>query len=211
MKIRTLLFSLLLLTLTLSAVPAALASLVVYTFSDITVPSNPGYVLYANQYAPGLLLSTGSPDYTLTVGDLSFLPPLNHLVGSSKLTNIYDSSGNLIMEVNPGSSITGFKFGGDNFSGKIATLDLYQSSSLIATLDMIGNGNVSAPQTVDLSTYSNINKVVVRDQTDAWGVGFYDIAVNAGGPSAVPEPSTYALFSLGLGGLTLLKRRQKKA
>ena len=29
--------------------------------------------------------------------------------------------------------------------------------------------------------------------------------------SAVPEPSTYALFSLGLGGLALLKRRQKKA
>ena len=29
--------------------------------------------------------------------------------------------------------------------------------------------------------------------------------------SAVPEPSTYALFSLGLGGLALWKRRQKKA
>jgi hypothetical protein len=29
--------------------------------------------------------------------------------------------------------------------------------------------------------------------------------------AAVPEPSTYALFSLGLGGLALWKRRQKKA
>ena len=34
------------------------------------------------------------------------------------------------------------------------------------------------------------------------------VTVNA---SAVPEPSTYALFCLGLGGLALLKRRQQKA
>ena len=38
----------------------------------------------------------------------------------------------------------------------------------------------------------------------------YDTSINVG-TSAVPEPSTYALFSLGLGGLALWKRRQKKA
>ena len=33
----------------------------------------------------------------------------------------------------------------------------------------------------------------------------------AAAPAAVPEPSTYALFSLGFAGLALWKRRQKKA
>ncbi len=210
MKIRTMLILVIFFALSFSAAPAAFAAHI-YTFSDISVPSSPGYVLYANQYAPGLMLSTDSPDYTLTVDDLSEIPPYDHLLGSSKRSNIYDASGDLIMEVTPGSSIAGFKFGVDNYSGKIATIDLYRSSSLITTLDMIGNGNLFSPQTVDLSIYSNITKVVVRDQTDAYGVGFFDIAVNSGSPSAVPEPSTYALFSLGLGGLAFLKRRQEKA
>jgi hypothetical protein len=46
------------------------------------------------------------------------------------------------------------------------------------------------------------------DQTGTW---LSTLAVSGGGPAAVPEPSTYALFSLGLGGLALWKRRQKKA
>ncbi len=37
------------------------------------------------------------------------------------------------------------------------------------------------------------------------------LTVNINGPAAVPEPSTYALFSLGLGGLALWKRRRQKA
>ena len=38
-----------------------------------------------------------------------------------------------------------------------------------------------------------------------------EVDVVGGGPATVPEPSTYALFSLGFAGLALWKRRQKKA
>jgi hypothetical protein len=39
----------------------------------------------------------------------------------------------------------------------------------------------------------------------------YYLQLDVTGPAAVPEPSTYALISLGIGGLALWKRRQKKS
>ncbi len=41
--------------------------------------------------------------------------------------------------------------------------------------------------------------------------GYRIEGVSGPAPDPVPEPSTYALFSLGFAGLALLKRRQKKA
>ncbi len=58
--------------------------------------------------------------------------------------------------------------------------------------------------------YANFNNGSWNALDKANGLCFQIEGVAGGGSAPVPEPSTYLLFSLGLGGLALWKRRQQR-
>jgi PEP-CTERM motif len=74
--------------------------------------------------------------------------------------------------------------------------------------------NSTAPNQVSVSGKLYLDYELYDSNVDFQGAGAltakYQGQDALASVSVVPEPSTYALFSLGLGGLALLKRRQRK-
>ena len=148
--------------------------------SDFTVK------LYSNRGGkPGSLLSTltGPPPSGSTANYSTFTDPLTTLLNQNTSYWIVASS-----FAAPGD---GFVWGANNRGNNSFTASLagWSYASGVAW-----SGNLGSNWTIYGSDRNPLMEVDV--------VG--------GGPAPVPEPSTYALFSLGFGGLALWKRRQQR-
>lgn len=109
----------------------------------------------------------------------------------------------------------GFKLQNDFYGGFTGYLDAYDASNtLLGQVSAIGTSNGNGDNSVLFigvsSSDANIAKVVVSTgMSDSGNLGANDFALGSGSftASSVPEPSTFALFSLVLGGAAILRKR----
>jgi hypothetical protein len=91
---------------------------------------------------------------------------------------------------------------GDNNIGTQAVVDVYVNFLLNTTVDIVTEGDFSAGL-MDLSAFSDITGIVIRDVTDFGGLSFDDFDFEV-----VAEPSTALLLITGLTALPVLLRRR---
>jgi hypothetical protein len=97
---------------------------------------------------------------------------------------------------------------GDNNVGHNGDVRVFGGSTLLGTVNIIGDANGFTPYLVDLSAFSGITRIEITNITDLVGLGYDDFTFTVGGGSGVPEPATWAMLLLGLGivGSTMRRR-----
>ena len=114
----------------------------------------------------------------------------------------------------------GFKIQNDFFGDFTAYLDAYDSSNnLLGEVSEVGTsssaGDNSAMFIGVSSSYANVTKVIISTSNSTLvEIGANDFALGSGSftespESPVPEPSTFAMASLMLGGLAILRKKIK--
>ena len=103
---------------------------------------------------------------------------------------------------------------GDNASGVVALVDVFENGLFSSTVNILGFNDPFVPNLVDLTGFSNVSSIRIYNVTDPAGLGWdnfqFDVATN---PVSTPEPtSTLSLLALGtLGTASTLKRKLKSS
>jgi hypothetical protein len=101
----------------------------------------------------------------------------------------------------PVSDLT-FGSAGDNAAGVLSSADVFVNGSFSASVAISYDGVFASYDLVDLTGFSNVTKLVLSS-TDLAGVSWDNFSF------VVPEPSSAALFALGLVGIDAGRRRSR--
>ena len=96
---------------------------------------------------------------------------------------------------------------GDDAAGTTGLIDVFGSSGLLATVNLVTDGSPFVPDLIDLSGFANVTAITIRNITDPGGLGFDDFTFNVGATTSTPEPASSALLAGGLLALGLRRRR----
>jgi hypothetical protein len=125
----------------------------------------------SNQYS-GVTFSTDAGSLVKTL-------PLNLGTSAPNLIGTYNSSGqlngNLNLDVNFAQSVNNLSFYivGDN-SVNAAKIDIYTTTALPTTVDLIADNNFSTKDFVDLSSFTKITRISINNIIDPGGIGYDD-------------------------------------
>ena len=93
----------------------------------------------------------------------------------------------------PVNNLSFLSVGDDRALAAAALVDVYANFALAATLNLPTDGTGFVPQLFDLSAFSDITRIVIRNQVDIAGLGFDDFRF-----TPVPEPATFLLLGTGI-------------
>jgi hypothetical protein len=156
-------------------------------FPEVTFSSTPGNHIQV-VFFPG---DTSPPNIICSASDVGGLNCMQDI---------------LLDFTNPVSGLT-FLSAGDDGTGILAQVDVFGAGlALLGTADILGNPAAPNP-VVDLSAFSGVTRIVIRDIDDPAGLGFDDFTFTVD-VVAVPEPASLALLGLGVVGLAFMRRRR---
>jgi hypothetical protein len=157
-------------TLNLSGTLPVSTQHVVINFDDLPQGGLTGVVV-TNQYP--------TATFSSTTGNVNYVTTQPQYIGTNGnfICTGPDPGSIDCMEdtfVNFTAPVNGLTFDaiGVNDTGQVAVVDVYNSSGLVASVPIIGNAGVDSPQLVDLSAYSNITEIHIRNITDGGGIGW---------------------------------------
>lgn len=128
---------------------------------------------YFNQF--GVRFYSGNPSFPLHTSQACGTCSTTSL--PNFITTKPNDSGIVNVEfAHPVSNLTFYMIGVDVFFDPFAVIDVYRSGSLYASYPVFGNGTRTVGFT--FGSLDNISKVVVRNITDPFGIGFDDFTFN---------------------------------
>ena len=177
------------------AMPAGAATI---NFDDLA-----DNVLVTNQYADATFSSTGGNVIRTSAQNLGSSLP--NFICTGFAGGGINCVGEVVVAFTAPVSGLSFVVVGDDDVGVNALVDVFDGNGLLATANIIGDGDTGTTYTVDLSAYSGVSGITIRNVTDDAGLGFDDFTFAA--TTATPEPASALLLGGGLLALALRRRR----
>ena len=165
-----------------------------------------------NQYPEATFSSTfGNTNWAVADNFGSSLP---NIIGTGPtVSNISADEPTYIDFTNPVHNLTFVGVAIDDV-GKVAEVRVFVNGNLNSTVDIIGQGNVNVPVTVDLSAFQNVTRIEIVNITDGEGMGWDDFSFNVGATSiSVPIMNQWGMIIFillaGLGAVYYLRRQRR--
>ena len=160
-------------------------------------------IIYSNQY-PEFSISTDTAGFSTTVVDLRTYP-MTHPNGIiSYEYNGWpndEGTGNLIIDYYTAPVSLGWTH--SETAGPVADVLIYESGILTVSTNLVSDGGGFTQNTFDLSPYSNVTRVEIRNVSDYQGLAFDNFVV-----TPIPEPSSVLLL---LAGATFVAFSQQRS
>jgi hypothetical protein len=157
-------------------VPPTPGSHAVINFDDLPQGSITGIVVDTQYPSAQFSSFTGYVNYVSTQPDLVSSKP--NFICTGPIGGSIDCTGDTIVTFpSPASGLTLNAIGFDN-AGTVAQIDVFGTAGLLGTVAVIGHGTV-APELQDLSAYSGITSIRIRDITDPGGLGWDDFSFDS--------------------------------
>ena len=96
---------------------------------------------------------------------------------------------------------------GDDASGVVALVDIFENGAFSSTVDILGFNDFNTPNLVDLTGFNDVSSIRIHSVTDPGGLGWDNFQFDVTS-TPVPEPSNLALLGLGLAGLSMSRRKK---
>ncbi|MFM8900344.1 MAG: PEP-CTERM sorting domain-containing protein [Burkholderiales bacterium] len=153
----------------------------------------------SNQYPGAVFSSSGTTVQVSAYSQASWgtaAPRIACPLGS----NLGYCSASLIVDFTSPLTALQFLFTGDNFAGIVGVANYFNGATLLASQDLLADGNALSSHLESYANASGITRLVVNvssAEAALAGLGYDDFVLTTG--NTVPEPATLALMLTALG------------
>jgi hypothetical protein len=174
-----------------------------------------GGTALTDQFAEATFTTTSGP---VLVRNISLFHSAPHVIAAHAGSRP-DFIGDLLVTfTNPVENLSFWTVGG-NTNGQQASIDIFVHGVLEGHVGLFGSGIVPdgapTPDFHDLTGFSGITSIHIRDITDLGGLAYdtfqFDLSATTPPPVGVPEPGTLGLLGVGLAALPFVRRRRKSS